>query len=162
MTTTDLLSGSELFRNLDPWHLDRLADMSTEFSWQTGTAVFNEGDEAAFLYVLADGRIALEIDILAALDRPARPTTVDVVGPGDCFGWSALVAPHAYTATARCLSTSQAIGIEASALRRYLGDSPVIGREVMGSLAQIVSQRLAQTRMRLTTQITRLLDRTEW
>ena len=162
MATIDALGRSELFGQLDTKHLERLSRVSRGFSCGAGEVIFNEGDEAVDLYILTDGRIALEIDIQVVHDRPPVPTTVDLVGPGDCFGWSALVEPNVYTATARCMSGSTGVAISGVALREIMEENPALGREVMTRLAEVVSSRLALTRMRLTTQLARLLDREEW
>ena len=162
MTTVDVLGRCELFRHLETRHLERLSNMCREFSCQAGEVIFREGDNAVDLYVLADGRVALETEIVVVPGRPAVPTTVDLVGSNDCFGWSAVVEPNLYTASARCMSASSGVAISGDALREIMGESPALGREVMDRLAQCVAQRLAHTRIRLTTQIARLLDREEW
>jgi len=162
MATLDALGRCGLFAHLEAANLERLANVCRSFSGQAREVIFKEGDRAADLYVLADGRVALEIDIRVVPNRPAVLTTVDLVGPGDCFGWSALVEPYLYTASARCMNASTGVAIGGDALREIMEDNPALGCEVMGRLAQIVSQRLAHTRMRLTTQVTRLLDREEW
>ena len=162
MATVDILRRSELFGNLETRHLERLSDVCREFSCRAGEVIFREGDNALDLYVLADGRVALEIDVLVVPGRPAVPTTVDLVGPNDCFGWSALVEPYVYTASARCMGASTGVAMSGDALLKIMQEDSALGREVMTRLAQCVSHRLAHTRMRLTTQLARLLDREEW
>jgi len=162
MAMTDVLGRSELFGQLGAERLERLSGVSRAFSCRAGDVIFNEGDPAADLYVLADGRVALEIDILVVHDRPAVPTAVDLVGPGDCFGWSALVEPNVYTASARCMSASTGVAMSGAALLEIMQEDSGLGRKVMTRLAQCVAHRLAHTRMRLTTQLTRLLDREDW
>ncbi len=162
MVATDVLGRSELFEHLEAEELERLAGLCREFACPAGAVIFREGDRAADLYVLAEGRVALETDIPIMPDRPPVPTTVDLVGPNDCFGWSALVEPYTLTASARCMSPSTGVAIGGDALREFMRENPAIGYGVMGRLAQIVSQRLSQTRMRLTTQLARVLDRKEW
>ena len=162
MATVDILRRSEFFGNLETRYLERLSGVSRAFSCRAGDVIFNEGDPAADLYVLADGRVALEIDILVVHDRPAVPTAVDLVGPGDCFGWSALVEPYVYTASARCMNASTGVAMSRDTLLEIMQEDSSVGREVMTRLAQCVAHRLAHTRMRLTTQLTRLLDREDW
>jgi len=162
MTTLDILRDSELFHDLESRYLEQLVGICREFSCPAGTVIFKEADRAANLYILAEGRVALEIDIAVAPGRPPVPTTVDLVGPGDCFGWSALVEPNLYTASGRCMSPSRGVAIPRDALLQVMADTPALGYQVMRRLAQVVSHRLELTRARLTTQITRLLDRNEW
>ena len=162
MATADVLGRSELFGELGAERLERLSGVSRAFSWRAGDVIFSEGDPAADLYVLTGGRVALEIDILVEHDRPPVPTAVDLVGPGDCFGWSALVEPYVYTASARCMNASTGVAMSRDTLLEIMQEDSSLGREVMTRLAQCVAHRLAHTRMRLTTQLTRLLDREDW
>ena len=162
-TALDILRGSELFHDLETGHLEQVAGMCRDFSGQAGTVIFREGEHASDLYVLGEGRVALELDIVVAPGRPPVPTTVDLIGPGDCFGWSALVEPNRYTASARCINPSRGVAIPGDALLQVMTRTPALGHEVMRRLAQVVSNRLDLTRTSLSTQIARLLDRgDEW
>ena len=160
--TVDILAHSELFGHLERRHLERLSSLCHRFHYSPGAVVFREGDRATELYILAEGRVTLDIDIPVVPDRPPVPTAVDVVGPADCCGWSSLVKPQTYRATARCVSPSTGVVISADALREVMKDTTDLGYEVMARLAQAVADYLGHARMRLTTQVARLLDRRDW
>ncbi|MBM3956930.1 MAG: cyclic nucleotide-binding domain-containing protein [Gemmatimonadetes bacterium] len=162
MAAADILGRSELFGRLKREHLEHLSGLCRPFSCSPGEVVFREGEAATRLYVLDDGRVALDIDILVAPDRPTIPTAVDMVGPADCFGWSSFIKPGTYRATARCLNPSSGVVIDADALRKAMREDATLGYEVMSRLAQTVADYLGHIRLRLTTQVTRLLDRTDW
>ena len=151
MAMIDALAHSELFGHLQRQHLETLANRSRGFTFAAGDTIFREGDEATEVYILTEGRVALEIGIRPVADRPALPTTVELVTENECFGWSPLVEPHVYTASARCLAPCTVIALKGDVLRKAMSDDPAMGYQVMGKLAQMVSRRLARTRMRLTT-----------
>ena len=151
MAMIDALARSELFGHLQRQHLVKLANRSRGFTYAAGQMVFSEGDEATEVYILTEGRVALEIEIRPVADRPAIPTTVELVTENECFGWSPLAEPYIYTASARCMTPCTAVALKGDVLRKAMSDDPAMGHQVMGKLVQMVSRRLARTRMRLTT-----------
>jgi CRP-like cAMP-binding protein len=149
MAIIDTLKSSELFEGLETGHLEKVSVLCRGGSYKEGMMVFKEGDEAAEFYVLTGGRVALEMEVCPVPDRPAIPTAGEVVTKGDCFGWSALVEPHVYTLSARCMTNCTVLAIKGDMLRKAMADDPSLGYQAMKKLTQLVSLRLAHTRLRL-------------
>jgi len=150
MTIVDTLKSSELFEGLETHQLEKVAALCRGGSYKAGMLIFREGDEATELYVLTDGRVALEMEVRPVPDRPAIPTAVEVVSKGENFGWSALVEPHIYTLSARCMTNCTVLAIKGDLLRKVIADDPGLGCELMNRLARLISLRLSHTRLRLT------------
>ena len=150
MSVADALNKSELFGGLEPRSLEKISTMCRGRSYQEGTTIFREGDEAKELFVLTEGRIVLELEILPVPNRPAIPTAVEVVTKGEGFGWSALVEPHVYTLSARCMTNCQVVAIKSDLLRNLMADDVALGYELMKRLAKLIAMRLTHTRLRLT------------
>lgn len=150
MTMIDTLKSSVLFGSLETAHLEKISVLCRGNSYREGAVVFNEGDEAAELYILTDGRVVLEMALRPVPDRPAIPTAVEVVTKGECFGLSALADPSVYTLSARCMTRCTVLAIKGDILRKAMDDDPGLGYEVMKRLAHLIRRRLAQTRLRLT------------
>ena len=150
MAIVDTLKSSELFEGLETHQLEKVAVLCRGGSYKEGVMIFREGDEATELYVLTDGRVALEMDVRPVPDRPAIPTAVEVVSKGEGFGWSALVEPHIYTLSARCMTNCTVLAIKGDMLRKVIADDPGLGYELMKRLARLISLRLSHTRLRLT------------
>ncbi len=150
MTTSDLLKNSELFAGLETSQLEKISVLCHERSFREEMTIFSEGDEAAEVYVLTDGRLVLEMSVRPVPDRPAIPTAVELVSNGHCFGWSAILEPHRYTLSARCMTPCRMLAIKGDMLSKAMDDDAVLGRQVMENLARLVSLRLARTRLRLT------------
>jgi len=146
----DTLKNSELLGDLAANHLRKISVLCRGRSYQEGMMIFKEGDKAQELYVLTDGKVVLEMDVRPIPDRPAIPTAVEVVTKGEGFGWSALVEPHVYTLSARCMTNCQAIAINSDMLRRVMADDAELGYELMKRVAKLISIRLTHTRLRLT------------
>ena len=130
--------------------LEKVSTLCRGGSYKEGNIIFKEGDEATELYILTDGRVALEMDVRPVPDRPAIPTAVEVVSKGEGFGWSALVEPHVYTLSARCMTHCTVLAIKGDMLRKVIADDPGLGYELMNRLARLISLRLLHTRLRLT------------
>lgn len=150
MSITDTLKSSELFSGLEPVHLEKVSVLCRGNSYQQGMEIFNEGDAAAELYTLTEGRVVLEMKVRPVADRPAVPMALWVVTKGECFGWSALVEPYVYTMSARCVTNSTVLAIKGDLLRKTLAENPDLGYEVMKRLAHLIAARLFHTRLRLT------------
>jgi CRP-like cAMP-binding protein len=149
MTLVDTLKNTELFGGLETGHLEGVANMCRGASYRKGETIFKEGDEAKELYVLLDGRVALEMEVRPMPDRPSIPTAVEVATEGETLGWSALVEPYVYTLSARCMANCRVLAINGDMLRGVMADDLILGYELMKRLTKTISLRLAHTRLRL-------------
>ncbi len=162
MAMVDILKGSELFGGLGVEDLEKVAVLCRGGSYQQGTNIFNEGDEAIELYILTSGRVALEMDVRPVPDRPTIPTAVEIVTEGECFGWSALVEPYVYTLSARCMTNCTTLAIKGDMLQKAMSDDSLLGYGVMKRLARLISLRLTHTRVRLTSGLGLIMLGKEW
>ena len=161
MAMVDVIKKSDLFGALGTEHLDAVATYSRGNSYREGDIIFREGDIAEELYILMEGRIVLEMNVQPVPTRPPIPTALEVVSKDEFFGWSALVEPHVFTLSARCLSPCTAVAIKGDMLRKTMSSDPVLGFEVTKKLSQLLSLRLANTRLRLINGIGLTLFNTE-
>jgi CRP-like cAMP-binding protein len=157
MTIIDTLKSSELFGALETEHLEKVCAVCREESYQEWVMIFNAGNEATDLYVLTDGRVALEIEVRPVPDRPAIPIAVEVLTKGGNFGWSAVVEPNIYTLSARCITNCPVLAIKGDILRTIMADDTGLGFELMKHLARLARLRLVETRVRLTSGLGLLL-----
>ena len=75
-------------------------------SWVAGTLVFEQGDYADYLYLVARGEVTIRY---RPDDGPA--ITVTRVQPGGIFGWSAAMGNPSYTCQAVCTLDSEVLRI---------------------------------------------------
>ena len=144
MVALDLLRSSEVFDGLSDDELAPISLMSSEVSYAAGDEVFGEGQVAANLYIVADGRVQVLIDI-----GRGRQTVVDTVTRDGSFGWSALVPPYTYTGAAKCSEASRLIVVPGAELRALCQDNCRTCHMIMERLASIISARLKDTRLQL-------------
>ena len=112
--------------------------------------VFTEGMRASHLYLVMDGRIALQKAIRVPHGSSSRRTTIALCQPGEVVGWSALVEPYRYTLSAVAWESTHMVRMESNMLRRALDMYPELGYRVMSTLAEVMSRRLWQTMEALT------------
>lgn len=129
---------SLLFHELDPGFMNEIAKMAIEESYSSDQVIFNRGDSAENLYIMVDGHVTLFIEEGGSINF-----TVD--DPGEVFGWSALVEPNVYTASARCYEDSTILRIEATSLEHVFERFPKEAYLVMKRLSGVIGQRLVNS-----------------
>lgn len=146
MVSAQQLSEFELFEGLSVEQLETVADLCEEVTCSRGEMLFWEGDEAGLLYILLEGKIHISLQLSS---RPER-VTMSIIGEhGQPFGWSGVVAPHYYTASALCESDCRALAINGQELLQVLAQDPTMGFVVIQRVAEVISTRLRNTRSAL-------------
>ena len=100
--------------------------------YKAGDVLFEKGDPAEHLYLLADGKVEF-VEI--------RQT----VGPGRMFGEIAFFAPSGRrTLTARCVENSLVLSVNQSTVRELYFQNPAFGFELIGLVATRLSADVAR------------------
>ena len=146
MVTVEVLKKFELYKGLADDSLDKIAELCHLYSMHEDDRIFAEGTRARDIHLCHSGKF----DILIWVGQPwNKNIAVHRAGPGEVFGWSALVAPYIYTASAECVESGEEISIKGSELLTISHQSPRIGYAIMENLSANISLRLTQTRQRL-------------
>ena len=106
-----------------------------ERSHKAEDVVFKEGDDAEYFYMLEEGKV----DLFVGKQEEVRFL---VYYPGEIFGWSALVKPHRYLASARCATESTITKVPRTAVDIIAKDYPSDGQLIYKHLAGILAERL--------------------
>ncbi len=146
MVTPQMLSQTSLLEGLTEEQLKAVADISEETACQQGEMLFWEGDPAELLYILVEGEINVFVQLSS---RPERVTVSVLSQPYQTLGWSGLVAPNVYTASALCEVDCRLVAIDGAVLIEVLKGDPVMGFIVMGRIAEMMSSRMRNTRFAL-------------
>jgi CRP/FNR family transcriptional regulator, cyclic AMP receptor protein len=149
MVTVEVLKSCDLFKGLADDSLDKLTELCHVHAMHEGDRIFAEGTRARDIHLCHRGKV----DILIFVRQPwNKNIAVHRAGQGEVFGWSALVAPYIYTASAECVESGEEIRIKGSECLTVLGQNPLIGYAIMENLSANISLRLTQTRQRLVTE----------
>ena len=146
MATNVQLSEFPLFRNLPEDLLDKVVAICEEETYSEGDTVFREGDNADKLHFLLQG------DILLKVKLTSRPESITVSVVSQCFesfGWSGIVPPYHYTASAICENECRVLTIPGDRFMSLLEDNPAAGFTVMQRLTELIASRLRTSRQAL-------------
>jgi CRP/FNR family cyclic AMP-dependent transcriptional regulator len=133
------------FRDLKIQHLDKLAQISTLRRVKAGEVIFREGDIAKDVFIVLDGRIAL--DMLVPPRGKVRFYTAEA---WEIFGWSSVTPTiHQRTAGATAVTDCLIASTDAQELRRLCDEDHDLGYVVMRRMANIVASRLMISRLQL-------------
>ncbi len=147
MSILEVLKTCNIFEGLSEQALAKIAAISHEQIHQPGEIIFTEGDIAQELYVIKEGEVALDANLTT---RPGsvRRGTIEVVLPGEAFGWSAIFGSP-FTMGARAISRTETIAVDGEALHSLLAQDTATCSVLMGRVVNIVFSRLSHTRTTL-------------
>ena len=128
----------KLFQGIPSHMIGEISELVTQESHPAGYVLFREGDVADFLYILEEGEINLII-------RGQEDFSFPMVKTGSVFGWSSLVEPNEYTATAECVKESKVLKIDAERLMRVFQRHPAESLIIMKRLAGVIATRLVKS-----------------
>ena len=144
MVTAEDLTDIWFFQGISDAHKQMIADLCEPVEYKATQVIFKEYTPAQYVFILKAGRIAVQIDV--GNDRTA---VVGTITSGRMFGWSALVSPYQWTATATCIENSTIYRIDGEALRKMLDADTELGYRFMSRLGSVISGRLKDTRLQL-------------
>jgi CRP-like cAMP-binding protein len=124
------------FSELNEEMINLLTPLFETFSCQPGTIIFQQGDQAEFLYLVIDGKVDMSFK-----PYDGNPMTISHVGKGGLFGWSSVVGSDKYTSTAIAIEDLRAYRVHGSELRRFCLEHPEAGKDILERLADGVSSR---------------------
>ena len=130
-----------LFRGLTGCDLAGLLAVARQQQAASGTAFFRAEDRAARCYLLTAGYVKL---VQAGLD--GAEVVVRMVGPGEIFGWVAVMGGSLYPGTAEAVTDSAALAWEVGAVRQAILSTPLLGLNALEAVGQRL--REAQDRIR--------------
>lgn len=157
MVEANQLSDFSIVADMPSEILAAIAGNATIKSFKTGAVLFEEGDMATELYGLLEGEVELSIlfrdrvlktevrheeYVHKRVEIIEKEMVFETVAPGEIFAWSALIAPHQLTSTARCTASTQLMALPADALEAILSRAPQAGAIFMKRLAEVIAKRL--------------------
>ena len=126
---------SDLFKGVSNRVIGEIGRGAVELVFEPDTLICKTDDEASTIYELVEGTV----DIMVLEKEHVHYT---VMRPGEIFGWSALVEPYVYTATARATTLVKVIGINRDIIEATVTRHPAEGLIIYKNLAGIIGQRL--------------------
>lgn len=140
----DMLRAHCFTRELAPHDVERIVARASVERLPAGTTLFREGEPAEDLYLVVEGRVAIEMFV------PGRGAQIlDTVESCETIGWSWLVAPYRWFFDARTVTDATLVRVDAHSLRDLADADPAFGYALMRQVAAVMLERMQAARMRL-------------
>jgi len=138
----DLLRRHPFARGLSDDLAQRLVPCARLTRFPEGAVIFREGGAADALYLIVSGRVALEQHV------PGRGTLqMENLSGGDLLGLSWLFPGGRWTLDARAVEPTEALVLDAGALKALLDADAALGFAVSQHVIQQLYQRLERARL---------------
>ena len=131
------ISQVEILKGLSREQRQQIRGLGRTEHFDPAVGIFTEGEDAHKLYVVEEGRVAVESRVVRGMQLP-----ITIVYRSQAFGWSALVPPYTYTASVTTLSRTRILAIERESLLAMMQSEPSVGFTIMQNIACIVASRL--------------------
>ncbi len=133
MINLDALRNVEIFQGLNDEELKAAAGFCQEESVPEGTTLCGEGARADKLFILQEGAVSI---------RFKKGANYAIREAGRILGWSFLIPPNRYTASAVTIAPSKVWVIKSPDFYNLVHKDTKIGLKIMDKLSQVVAGRL--------------------
>jgi len=133
VVSIDRLRKVDILEGLAEEELQSIAQYFEEENVNAGVTLCEEGAKAERLYVLEQGTVSVSFKAGVQYD-------IDV--PGRIVGWSFLVPPFLYTASAVVKTPSKILVIKSPDFYYVIHKEPKMGMKVINNLARVIASRL--------------------
>ena len=123
------LKQTDLFTDLQPAELERLAAASVMRTYRAGEVIYRMDDSADALYLLCTGLVKV-----GKLFPNGKEAILDVVGPRGSFGELLLRPAERRPTQAEALETTRVIALPHAELRQLIYARPELGVKLIGLL----------------------------
>lgn len=145
MVPIDVLRRFDIFSGLSDSELDNISEIAKIEKYRPNSRVFEEDSLAVKMYLVLYGRV--EIKLRKSPEKESL--TIDIVGPGEIFGWSAVTNPYTFTAAAWTVEESELVTIDGGVLLKLFKINNHLGYKVMTRIAGVISKRFRQLSQKL-------------
>ncbi|MGC8879851.1 MAG: cyclic nucleotide-binding domain-containing protein [Anaerolineae bacterium] len=146
MVRPESLTCCSFFAGLNKATLEQLASLAGCVHFPEGALIFRQGDPATSLYLLLDGWVDLTINEDA---QGVRRELLMTLTQGEVFGWSAVVEPYVYTASAQCATPVTVLAFSSRDLLALFASDAQLCYTLMNRICRVIAGRLETTRAQL-------------
>ena len=144
MSLDSLRESSQLLDGMSADGIEFLESVAREMIFPKGAEIFDEDQEADSFYLIATGKVGLEVSMPAT-----DPILLETLGPGELLGVSWLFPPYRWSWKAMALATTDILAFDAGAVREQCERDLNLALHVYRTVAEESVRRLHATRVRL-------------
>ena len=143
MTLNETVRNHAFTAGLTDSQTARLAALAHEVEFQENELVLEARQQSKHFYLLLSGSVCVEV--VAQL----YTVNVQALGPGDAFGWSALLEHHDTLFHVRARERCRALCLDGESLSNSLRNDPEFAAELLRRTLNLVAGRVQATEARL-------------
>jgi CRP/FNR family transcriptional regulator, cyclic AMP receptor protein len=142
MTLHEVLREHAFTRGLGESQIDTLAALASEVTFEENETILENAQRSRNFFLVISGSVSVE------LRTPAYAVSVQAVGAGQAFGWSALLDNHDTMFQVRTREHTKTLCLDGTALRDACHKDPTLGAEVLQRALAVVAERVRATEIR--------------
>lgn len=142
---SDALSKIDVFKEIHPDGIARIAAICAEETYRIGDVIFKEGDVGDKLYLILDGKVRISREVSGMGEE-----ALAILGAGTAFGEMSLVDDFPRSADARVHERCRLLVLTKSALEDLLFLDKDLAYEILWNFVKILSSRLRETNDKMT------------
>ena len=148
MISTQSLQFFPIFSKLPLNLIEQISKHSHEVKLQPGEYLFEEGQEAIYLYVIKTGSVSLTLKFPdttgVEFDRELDP-----INKGELLGWSSIIGPGYYYFGVVANTPVSLIQVDGKVLKQLIHDHPQEGCMILYEIADVIRDRLEMKSIQL-------------
>ena len=122
-----------LLQGLNEEEIQQVLSIGEVKFYKPDDIVFEEGDEAVHIYVVEEGKLAIQTK---------EKETIYAATAGDILGWSTLMLPYIRTASAVAVEKARVVVIEQARLQKFCEQNLPIGYKITRNVGRIIAARM--------------------
>jgi CRP-like cAMP-binding protein len=143
MTLTESVKEHSFLAGLSDHHIAKLVALSQDVSFRENELILSAREQSHYFYLLLEGSVCVEVN------ARSYAVCIQALGPGDAFGWSALLDHHDTLFQVRAREDSRALRVDGSDLAVALRNDRELAVEVFRRTLNLVAGRVQATEARL-------------
>lgn len=143
LTNNETILQHEFTAGLTESQAAQLAAIATEVSFNENDIILATGQQSRNFFLLLTGSVCVEVGTRSYV------VWVQILGPGEAFGWSALLGHHDTLFQVRAREASRALCLNGDQLLAILDSDPVLAAALYRRTLKLVAGRVQATERRL-------------
>ena len=139
---SEILRHHPFTRGLVDAQIAQLSSLASEVIFPEGEVVLLSGQRSEAFFLLLSGSVSVELCATSFI------VSVQALGPGQVFGWSALLDDHDTLFQVRARELTTAIRLEGDKLKAACNADPLLGKEILQHALAVVAGRVRATEIR--------------
>lgn len=143
MTLTDAVKEHNFLADLPDSQAEKLIALAHDVRFHENELILTAREQSRYFYLLLEGTVCIEVSARSYV------VCIQALGPGEAFGWSALLEHHDTLFQVRAREDCRALRIAADDLAAALRADPLLAAEVYRRALNLAAERVKATEERL-------------